>query len=147
MDLTKNFPRSPYDQLAGMVMLPRTIDKARAYTAGTLGEYRYECPLDQEVFEFLGIDGKTLTDKAAMLDDAPLEQWLRKEYLSKKSAADIEEFNRSFIADMKPEPGSDSEKRFLETRNRLDPARTDITTWLDLLDLEEGRPVPHRAGV
>ena len=32
MDLTKNFPRSPYDMNWGIVMLPRTTDKAAKST-------------------------------------------------------------------------------------------------------------------
>mgnify|MGYP003305351753 CR=1 FL=1 len=28
---------------------------------------------------------------------------------------------------------------FNEIRNKIDPSRSDITTWVDLLDLEEGR--------
>ena len=38
MDLTRAFPRSPYDMLAGMVMLGRTTDKARALLADGLGD-------------------------------------------------------------------------------------------------------------
>ncbi len=144
MDLTKHYPRSPKEKFGGVVMLARTIDKARAWKAGTLGEYRYECPMDQRVFEFLGIDPKVLADKAQELDDRKLEQWLRDTYISKKSPQQIEEFNWRFLEEMKPQPGSESEKYFLETRNRIDPSRTDITTWADLLDLEEGRDVPRR---
>ena len=39
MDLTRAFPRSPYDMVAGLVMLPRTADKVRALQQGLLGEY------------------------------------------------------------------------------------------------------------
>src|SRR5262245_33121331 len=39
MDLTKGVPRSPYEELGGMVFLPRAIDKMRAHLAGTKGEY------------------------------------------------------------------------------------------------------------
>lgn len=37
-------------------MLPRTIDKARAKLAGTLGEYIYDCPLDRHLFAALSVD-------------------------------------------------------------------------------------------
>lgn len=33
---------------------------------------------------------------------------------------------------------------FQKIRYSIDPARTDITTWADLLDWEEYRPVPTR---
>ena len=63
MDLTKNFPRSTYDMNAGIAMLPRTTDKARAHNEGKLGEYHYNCPLDKQVLEFYGIDSETFARK------------------------------------------------------------------------------------
>ena len=42
-DLTKQAPRSCYVRLGGYVILPRLIDKARAASAGKLGEY-YDGP-------------------------------------------------------------------------------------------------------
>lgn len=138
MDLTKNFPRSPKQKMAGIVMLPRTIDKARAFNAGTLGEYYYDCPLDKEVFNFLGADEAEFAKKAGELNDAQLEEWVRATFLTKKTPAEITQFNEEFLADA-PAPNSESEERFLKTRNRLDPSRTDVVTWPDLLDLEEGR--------
>ena len=41
MDLTKTYPRSPKAKLAGVVMLARTTDKARANNAGTAGPYHF----------------------------------------------------------------------------------------------------------
>ena len=145
MDLTKSFPRSPKEKLAGVVMLPRTIDKAPASKAGKLGEYHYDCPLDKEVFTFLGVDQAEFAKKADELDDRQLEQWVRQDFLSGKTQSDIENFNAEFLADA-PAPGSESEHRFLDLRNRIDASRTDVTTWPGLLDLEEGRsPRPVRA--
>ena len=69
MDLTKQFPRSPYDTIAGIVMMPRTLDKCKAYNAGTLGEYHYNCPLDKALFEFLKIDSETFAKKVKELKD------------------------------------------------------------------------------
>lgn len=43
LDLTKGPPRSPRDMLAGLVMLPRTIDKMRALLpGGAIGNYKLE---------------------------------------------------------------------------------------------------------
>jgi len=138
MDLTKNFPRSPKLELAGIVMLARTVDKARASNASTLGEYRYDCPLDKEVFEFLGVDQAEFAKKADELSNTQFEQWVRSTFLAKKTPDQIEKFNTEFLADA-PTPGSDGEEYFLGVRNRVDPSRTDVVTWADLLDLEEGR--------
>ena len=41
LDLTKNPPRSPREELAGLIMLPRMIDIARAkLPGGAVGEYQ-----------------------------------------------------------------------------------------------------------
>src|SRR5579864_587322 len=143
MDLTKSFPRSVKSKLAGLLMAARTTDKARAYAQGTLGEYHYNCPMDRKLFDFLGLAHEEFAKQASTLSDAQLGQWLRERSIAKKSALDIERFNASFL-DYKPEPGSDGERFFLELRNSLDPTRTDITTWPDLLDLDERRDVPAR---
>ena len=138
MDLTRDFPRSPKETMAGIVMLARTIDKARAKHIGKLGEYKYDCPLDKELFVFLGADADEFAKKASELDDRQLVQWIEERFLTTKSPTDIEKFNSEFLADA-PAPGSESEKRFMSLRDRIDASRTDVTTWPGLLDLEEGR--------
>ena len=54
-DLSKHAPRSPLDDLDGIKLLPRAIDKARAHLAGTLGDYIYcGCKVNAQLFETLG---------------------------------------------------------------------------------------------
>jgi hypothetical protein len=140
MDLTKTYPRSPRAKLAGVVMLARTTDKARANNAGTPGPYHFGCGMDKHVLAFLGSDPETFAKKVAQaLDDATIEAWAR-EQLKGKSPSEIEHFNADFAQDG-PTPGSDSEKFLIGERTRL--GRNDITRWFDLLDLDEGRPVPQ----
>jgi hypothetical protein len=47
MDLSQQPPRRWSDTLAGMMWLPRLIDKVRAFQADTLGTYAYPSALDQ----------------------------------------------------------------------------------------------------
>jgi len=54
-DLNKQAPHSPRERLAGFAIAHRTIDKCRASMAGTLGQYHYDCPLDNSLFSFKGI--------------------------------------------------------------------------------------------
>ena len=56
-DLTKQAPHSPRERIAGFAIASRTVDKCRASVAGTLGEYHYDCPLDNMLFSFKGING------------------------------------------------------------------------------------------
>ena len=61
MDLTKEHPRSVRDKWQGVVQLGRTVDKGKAEARGNVGDYHYNCPMDQAVFSFLGIDHERLT--------------------------------------------------------------------------------------
>ena len=54
-DLSKQAPHSPRERTAGFAIASRTVDKCRASLAGKLGEYHYDCPLDNMLFTFKGI--------------------------------------------------------------------------------------------
>jgi hypothetical protein len=140
MDLTKNYPRSAKDEMAGIVSLGRMTDKARAFNEGKLGEYDFDCPHDKPVLAFLGIDAKTFASKVATSDDAALERWAHDELLAGKSAAQIAAFNEERLS-WRPAPGSPSVGYFNDLRSKVAPDRPEIVTWFDLLDLDEHRPV------
>jgi hypothetical protein len=142
VNLTMTVPRSPKDKLLGLVSLKRTIDKAKAYNEGHLGEYDYDCPHDKPLFEFLGTDGDTFAAKVKELqsDDA-IADWVRS-FLSRKTQAEIDAFNVERMR-WHPEPGSHGAEYFNEVRERVAPGRPEVVTWFDLLDLDEGRQVPE----
>jgi len=143
MDLTKTYPRSVKDKIAGVVMIARTTDKAKAKAKGTIGEYHYDCPMDQAVFGFLGIDqAKFLETVKNAKSDTDIETYV-KTFAGEKTASEIETWNAGFLH-YAPETGSDGEKNFLELRKKVAPDRTDVTTWADLLDLDEKRTVPRK---
>jgi hypothetical protein len=136
LDLTREYPRSPREKLGGYVHLARMIDKARAKATGTLGEYIYPCPLDQSLLEFLNVNGDAFYEAVKERDDQQMLNWLKKN-AKNPSPDDVKNWNQAFLS---RKPQSDEGMRhFLEIRNKFAPQRTDITTWVDLLDLEEGR--------
>lgn len=141
MDLTKTYPRSVHEQIFGLVQLARTIDKGKAAVHGTLGEYNYDCPMDRALFEFLGMDGEQLLEviKNAK-SDAEIEAYC-KPFVDKKTSAEIERWNQEWVT-RKPE--GPSLEYFLKLRNEVAPDRTDVTSWADVLDLDEKRAVPRR---
>lgn len=142
-DLTASYPRSVRDQVLGVVMLGRAIDKGIATANGLNGEYNYNCPMDKAVLGFLGVDADALLaviKNAA--DEAAIEAYLAP-FIRQKSAEEIKAFNERFLQSA-PQPGSEGEAYFLELRNAVAPDRTDVTTWPDLLDLDEKRDVPRR---
>ena len=145
MDLTSSYPRSVKEKIAGVVMLARTTDKAKAKAHGTIGEYHYNCPMDVAVFTFLGIDHEKFLEVVTAGDDRAIEAFAR-EHASKKSASELSEWNANFLT-YAPAPGSDGEKYFHELRGQIAPDRTDVTAWADLLDLDEKRDVPSKAAV
>ena len=141
MDLTKDYPRSVRAKWQGVYQLGRAIDKAKAKAVGKLGDYNYDCPMDEGVFTFLGIDGNALLDvvKNAKSDNE-IEAYTRP-FVAKKSESDIEAWNAEWVTHG---PSDESKESFLNLRNSIDPSRTDVTTWADLLDLDEKREVPRR---
>jgi hypothetical protein len=143
MDLTKQAPRSPHETMAGIVSLPRVIDKARANAEGTLGEYDVDCPHDRPVLEFLGVDFPAFSAKIRELnyDDAAIESWARSR-LAGRSPADIQAFNDSRRAWA---PDAHSQPYYDKLHAQVAADRPDVTTWFDLLDLDEGRTVPRKS--
>jgi hypothetical protein len=141
MDLTTQYPRSVHEKELGLVQLPRTIDKAKAVASGNIGEYRYDCPMDQGLFDFLGITGEQFLDIVRNAkSDAEIEAQLAP-IVRKKTAEEIAHWNHEWL-DHKPEGGS--LEAFEALRSQIAPTRTDVVTWPDLLDLDEKREVPVR---
>ncbi|MGH7736701.1 MAG: DUF5069 domain-containing protein [Candidatus Tyrphobacter sp.] len=144
MDLTKEYPRSVREKSLGIVQLARTIDKAKAVAHGNVGEYNYDCPMDRALFEFLNVSGGDFLEivRTAKNDDeierriAPIVQ--------RKTAGEIERWNGEWL---KYAPNERTREFFESARAKIAPERSDVTTWTDLLDLDEGREVPVRVGV
>ncbi|HXM07013.1 MAG TPA: DUF5069 domain-containing protein [Candidatus Acidoferrum sp.] len=141
VDLTKEYPRSARAKWQGVVMLARAIDKGKATAAGTNGEYNFDCPMDQAVFEFLNLNGGQLLDVIKKSDsDAHIEDYTRS-FVAAKSNEEIQQFNEQFL---ERRPSGDSIAFFEDLRKSVAPDRTDIVTWVDVLDLDEKRDVPKR---
>ncbi len=135
LDLTQEVPRSPKEKLCGIVHLPRMIDKARALKESTLGEYIYPCPLDKIILSFIQTNAIEFAEKAVNLTEEEITLWISGK-TNHCSPRDIEFVNWKILG-RKPD-NEDRLEYFMEIRNRIDPLRTDITTWAGLIDLEEG---------
>jgi hypothetical protein len=142
MDLRAQFPRSPREKLAGYVHLARMTDKCRATLAGTQGEYKYPCPMDQRLLDFAGITAEQFTTAVrSAKNDQALTEWFT-QAATPHSSDDIARWNQTFLT---WEPDTDEKRTYFnKLRDAADPSRTDITTWADLLDVDEKRPVPKR---
>src|SRR3954465_12589103 len=90
-DLTQRPPRSARTRLGGYVLLPRMLDKGRAEIAGKNGEYHFNCPLDQRILEFLGIDADALRSELAKgKGDGEIFDWIQANQRNKHTPAEIE---------------------------------------------------------
>jgi len=136
MDLSKVFPRSPKQKMAGLVHLGRMIDKARAYKEKRLADYIYPCPLDNIILNFLCIEADTFANITVEKKDEEISNWV-KELIKSKTPNDLVLINK-IILEKKPD-SEDRLKYYNKTRDKIDPSRSDLTTWVDLMDLEEGR--------
>jgi hypothetical protein len=78
LDLTKARPRPPIDQLDGLMFLPRTIDKARAYLpGGNRGEYNIP-GISEQFLKHLGIEAEAfIAAVGTAATDADVATWVR----------------------------------------------------------------------
>jgi len=128
--------------LAGYVHLARMIDKCRAVLAGTEGEYIYPCPLDERLMEFAGMTAEQFSEAVtASRTDEEMIAWFQRT-AKPRPQSEVDEWNTSLL--LRGPSSTDSQKRFDAYRDAVDPSRTDLNSWADLQDLEEGRDVPYR---
>ena len=135
-DLTQRPPRSARVRLGGYVLLPRMLDKGRATIAGKNGEYHYNCPLDQHFISFVGIDADALKDQlAAGKGDGEILQWIEANAKNKRTPWEIELWSRY----QETRTVSDVETRefYHGLHKEIAPNREDISTWADVLDLDD----------
>jgi hypothetical protein len=136
-DLTKEAPRSPKTRLGDYVILGRTLDKARALLWGNIGEYHFDCPLDNMLFGWKGIKGddfRAALEKGAT--DEEMVKWVN-EHGERKSPEEAAKWREEMMA---VNPYNDPEKRewFVEQLKvyNLDPKTTTLFDWLDVDDRE-----------
>lgn len=138
-DLTREFPRSPRETLAGYVIAARTLDKCRAALNGTLGEYKFDCPLDRQFFDFAGLESgrfKELVGTGAT--DNEVAAWITGNAIQRPRIEIIKWNNR--LRNMRICDLPDEQQEFLEDYiPRYVPKNRPVYCWFDVYDLEEQR--------
>ena len=136
-DLTQRPPRSLRIRLGGYAGLPRMLDKGRATIVGKNGEYHFDCPLDQRVLSFLGIEAKALkTQLAAGKSDGEILQWINANAKHKRSEWEIEQWS-AYMERRGPDSDAETLKFFVDTVRKIANGRADIKSFADLLDLDD----------
>jgi hypothetical protein len=143
-DLSREYPRSPFESLAGFPWLPRLIDKVRAMAAGTLGEYvPFPCPADQRFMTAVGVTADDLQGRIdSGLDDAAVGDWIAGS-LTPGSEARFAEFRRYLTGPSLPE----RQPALAEMKAKLAAARPDldlsaVDSFIKLICVEEGHVIP-----
>ena len=134
-NLKKEAPRSPRIRVGGYAILGRTLDKGRALVAGNIGDYHFDCPLDNMLFGFKGVKGndfKAQIEQGA--SDPEMVEWLNQNGERKTPEeinrwADEVEASSLYHHPEKHEFFSDA-----VTKLGLDPAKTTTFEWLEVDD-------------
>jgi hypothetical protein len=136
-DLTQRPPRSPRCRLGGYAGLPRMLDKGRAAIAGKNGEYHYDCPLDQRILSFLGIEAEALKKElAAGKGDGEILEWINANAKNKPSEWEIEQWS-TYLERRGPTSDAETLSFFADMIGKITKTREDIRTWADVLDLDD----------
>ncbi len=149
-DLTREYPRSPYEILQGFPWLPRLIDKVRAKHAGTLGPYTpYPCGADRRFLAAFEFDADAL--EAIVVggaDDREIAAWCL-EHAGRKPLVAAPEYRRTQFQPIAPErlEALETYKReILAEQPGIDPsALAAADNFAKAICVEEGYPVPEPA--
>jgi hypothetical protein len=134
LDLTQRPPRSPRITLGGYVIMPRMLDKGRAELSGSAGEYHFACPLDQRFLEFAGLkadDIRRLLQEGK--SDTEILVWVREN----STRSDFEIVAWSEYQLRRGPSDNESRQDFNDAIQKLAPHRDDLSTWFDMLDLDD----------
>ena len=137
-DLTKEAPRSPHVKIAGFVTAARMLDKCRATINATNGEYKFDCPMDNTLFSFVGVNGDKVKEKvSAGASDEEIGAWLQEK--SGKSDEEIATWSATEEA-ISYFTHSDSGKKewFIGECQKLG-LNPEETTLFDYLDVDDSK--------
>jgi hypothetical protein len=143
LDLTLRPPRGPREQLDGLMMLPRTIDKARAsLPGGNLGRYVVKTGISALMLQKLGVGVEDfIACVAGASSDADVAAWLR-------GHADASQYDRvnAFVSGLRDEDVPAAHRAFFES---LYPERLRTAHRLnfDLLEADDREMFPDHQTV
>jgi hypothetical protein len=112
------------------------LDKGRAAIAGTSGEYHFNCPMDQHFLNFAGIDADKLKEQlAAGKGDGAILEWIEANAQHKRGPIEVHAW--SVFHENRAPADVDSRMYLNNIHTQAGKHREDITTWFDVLDLDD----------
>nr|MBI3613834.1 DUF5069 domain-containing protein [Nitrospirota bacterium] len=143
--MADTYPRSPKATLGGIMHLGRMIDKVRLRHAGQIQDYNYlTAGFDKYLLDLLGLTGEAFERQVlAGGTEEELLAWVRREG-KPLTEADIRLWNQGLL---KAAPKDEAAHQRFQARlveiaaKRGKPVEslTSVTTWVEAIELDEGR--------
>ena len=138
-DLTKQFPRSPRELLAGYVIAGRAVDKCRAVLTGQGGEYHSGCPVDAIFLDFTGIAYDKFKEFVATgATDAEIADWITKNAKA-RPRIEIIRWNNEWRGKRLSELPDNLQEYMEDYVPQFVPRNRPVYVFFDIYDLEEER--------
>ena len=135
-NLAAHPPRSPRMRLGGFVHLPRLLDKTRASIVNQLGDYSFPCALDQRVLSFMGIEAEEFISAVRSgKSDSEMLEWILGRLTPARRPHEIVAWS-DWLENVAP-GNAQRHENFANEIRRLAPARNDIVTTFDRLELDD----------
>lgn len=139
LDLTKQFPRSPRETLAGYVIAARAVDKCRAVLNGSGGEYHSGCPVDAMFLDFAGIAYDRFRECVATgATDAEIEAWIQKN-AKPRPRIEIIRWNNDLRGKRLSELPDSIQEYMEDYIPQFIPRNRPVYVFFDVYDIEEER--------
>ena len=138
-DLTRDFPRSPREMLAGYVIAARAVDKCRAVLAKSGGEYHSGCPVDAIFLDFAEIPyDKFRKFVATGATDAEIADWIKKN-AKRRPRIEIIRWNNELRAKRMCDLPDKLQEYMEDYIPKFVPRNRPVYVFFDVYDLEEQR--------
>jgi hypothetical protein len=139
LDLTKQYPRSPRELLAGYIIAGRAVDKCRAVLAGLAGEYHSGCPVDAIFLDFTGIAYDKFKEFVATgATDAEIAEWITKNAKA-RPRIEIIRWNNEWRGKRMSELPDNLQEYMEDYVPKFVPRNRPVYVFFDIYDLEEER--------
>ncbi|MBI4401810.1 MAG: DUF5069 domain-containing protein [Nitrospirae bacterium] len=143
--VTSNYPRSPKVLLGGMAHLARFIDKIRLRHAGQIQDYNYiTVGFDKYLLDFLQIKGEEFEQRVLQGGtDEEILAWVET-HTRTLTVDEIRQWNDRILTGS---PKDDAARQRFQTRLAEVAKKRGVpveqlpraTTWVDVIELDEGR--------
>ncbi|MDB6150428.1 MAG: hypothetical protein JWQ44_1876 [Chthoniobacter sp.] len=113
------------------------LDKGRAEIAGTNGEFHFDCPIDQHILNYLGLEAGALREELATgKGDGEILEWINAHATHKRAPWEIQQWS-DYMQRRGPDSDAETLQLFAEMVGKFTTTREDIKSWADLLDLDD----------